>query len=277
MKKWLFVFCCVFQLSCSLNALRDIADKNTDEALLEAAKQSLNEKDWTGAIAKFSQMSSAFLAREEVKHYQASAYAGRCGYDFFTFIDQLSNMGSENFFLFLMKTFKGTTSSQINDCIQAESILKSIDTNAAKRSIDDNIMMAMMSLVKIGAILAANFDTNADGVVDSTGSNEACSTTYMSDSDAGEVGTGITLFLTSLGAVGSSIGGVDTSTIDSLCTNLDDPSLPAGMNFCSITDKSSFTPEMIKGIRSMVNEGDTTGLATCSIASPQDIVTCYCP
>lgn len=267
MKKIIFLF---FILMGCGNIFKQMSRSTTDEALLFSAKMHMDEGSWALAIADFDSMSASFKTDREVKALHASAYAGKCGLRFLQFVDAFSTNTSP-ILAFLFAQFPASTATLQSDCIQAETLLKQIG-NESVRNGDENFLMAFVSLAKVGVILNKSADTDVNNTVDNT--FNPCTT--IVDADANELVTGIAIAITSLTAVGASMGGI-TSSFSTVCGQLG-----GGTNFCSVTDHTTVAPaDMINyrnGVRSMVKEGASMGLGnltnpTCT-GNP---ATCFCP
>ncbi|MCB0421491.1 MAG: hypothetical protein KDD61_10880 [Bdellovibrionales bacterium] len=245
----------------------------TDESLLFQAKQNMNDGLWSDALDNFDQMSVDFLTRRDVIYVHANAYAGRCGLNFMEFVESLGNIGSNTLFGFLMQTYTSATLTIADDCAQAEALIKSISDDPALRTANENVFMAFLGFTKIGAFLGAIADTDNDGSPD--GGFDSCAGGSISDDQVKEVGTGLANALTSLSASGSSIGGDQVTDIDSMCTAINS-NLGASYNFCEATNKDDVTADMIKGIRSIIGEGQALGIGSCA-AVPNNLPNCACP
>jgi len=272
---------CIIQLSCTGNLLRDIGDNTTDEALFYSAKQNLNSSAWAEAITNFSAMSSDFLADREVKFWHASAYAGRCGYDFLTMLEDLQGATNPKLFAFFMAAYGGATATSIQDCVSAEAILTSIG-DASDRSPKENLFMMFLSLAKIGVVLSARADTDDDGLAD--GGFDACDTNDLPDSEARHLGTAIAnanLSLAALAASGVSVGTSETAGIGTFCTALGAAVPDPSYDFCNLTDISALSADQVWAIRTAIQEGDTTGIGSCTdfanAFTPQGGGGCLCP
>jgi hypothetical protein len=109
-----FVFGLVFSVSllagCSANFLKELADKNSDDAIIYDAQKAVNELNYDSAIDLLTVKLSAVgktkvLARETL----ASAYAGKCGLNFIDFVDGLASATSGSAFVLVSSAFVGVT------------------------------------------------------------------------------------------------------------------------------------------------------------------------
>lgn len=252
--------------SCGRNLLQDFADKTTDAAKYKSAKISMNSKDYVTAITYLTSLSPAYLAQREVQAVYASAYSGRCGLDFVDMSTRLSTLTSSNLFLSLMQIFPGSTTTTLTYCQTAEATLKTIGDETT-RSVDENLLMTFSSLVKIGVVLAAYADTDANGHVDASFNH--CST--VTDAHMREIASGVALTILSLTATGVSIGGGLTTGMQAVCAL--DPSLAP---LCTSTDPTSYTAAMIKILRMAIGSSDY-GINAPSCGAVFGTPGCICP
>ncbi|MGZ6480210.1 MAG: hypothetical protein ACXWQE_12955, partial [Bdellovibrionales bacterium] len=140
-------------LSCSVNILSTFADKTSNDALFIDAQTAVNQHDWNGALSKIGSMTGAFATTPDVLRLKASAYGGLCGFDFLTFVQQLSGMGATFLFPFLLSSFDASVATNIDACKSAHDTLISIGA-ITDRSVSDNFEIAMLAFAKIGNILS---------------------------------------------------------------------------------------------------------------------------
>lgn len=262
-------------LSCGdLNILSEFAKEDTNQALLQAAKIHINKGEYGDAIAEFASMTSDYLAKREVKVVYASAYAGRCGLDLLALAESMAGTLPSLLFKFLMSQYQNVTTANRDDCLQAETIIKSISTTATERTVDENLLMIFLSFAKIGVTISAHADNDDfDGNPD-VGWN-ACTNDASNFPEASvrEVGTGLGNALTSLTAISgqSTIGSDQTDTFTDGCADL--AALNPALDFCSVTDSSAFTADQVKGIRSIVQANEWVGIGSCN----NTLDNCLCP
>jgi hypothetical protein len=279
---FLFAFILAANLSCSVNILENFADKTTNDALLVDAKKLMSEGDYAGALAKIDAMTDSFEAGRAVVALKAQAHAGICGLDFFNFVLALKDLGTQRVLPFLLSSFRsGADTAKLDHCITAETLIKSIGA-AGARTTDENLLMLLVSFTKIGTLLSLYADSDQDGTA--TAAYDVCTAGApgartaggaMPDEDARELGTGLTIALESLGAVGSSID-LGSGSLDAFSNACG--SLPPGYDFCSKTEGADFTANELKGIRSLTREGSALGLDLNGCGGG-DVTTpgCQCP
>ncbi len=262
------------------NAFLESANKTSDEALLFSAEIRANASDWTGAIADISKMTTGGLAKRETKTALASYYAGRCGLNLLRFADSLKN-GVGTIWPLLAHTMIGATASQFNDCKTAETTLLSINAVPAARTNDENMLLAFVEFAKMGAdLVSTGADANGDGALDA--GFDPCMTASIPDASVQELGTGLTIAMSSLGASGSSVAGSTSATFASLCATIEGsgPGQFGMTGFCSTTTASGFNASAVLALRALMKSNEV-GFNSCSGTIGTDPVgtvnDCVCP
>ena len=261
---------------CSVNILNEFGDATTDKALLFDAQMLIDDGDWTGAINKFADMSTDFRASRDVRVLEASAYAGRCGLDFLEMIDLLANLGATKLFLQLMTDYPGSDAQDISDCVQAETLLKTIDPDATDRTTDENFLMTFVEFAKIGAILSTYADANLPYGTTEWVSGDACLVGKLSDANANEVGVAIANAIASLTEIAatSTVGGTQLTDFTTFCTAISTtPGLGASYNFCTALNTTDMTANMRTAVRSIIQENQYVGIGSCN----NTLANCVCP
>lgn len=147
MNKFFFLFAVIVICTSCDNVFDEVAKKDTEQAVYYEAKLALNERDYTSAISLLQSLGPTFLAQRDVSLVYASAFSGRCGMEFVSLVDSLSNMGASNLFLFLMQTYTGAVDQNIADCLASEAILNGFG-DYTQRIADENVLMGFSSLQK---------------------------------------------------------------------------------------------------------------------------------
>lgn len=263
--------------SCSVNILETFGDPTTNEALLYDAKMLINEGDYATALTKFAEMSSDFLATRDVRVLHASAYAGVCGLNFLTMVDDLNNLAAsgDKVFFWLMKSFTGGTDAKRDACISAEQELQAIAKYGASRTADENLLMAMIGLSKIGVILSKTADLDNNDVVDPAFDPCVVGAGGMTSTDAQHVATGLNIVVDALQNIGSStVGSSALGDAGAACGALPPGVLCGTPAKVLLTDLSNPTDE--KAARTLIYEGSYVGLdaLACGGGDPS---TCNCP
>ncbi len=264
MRKLIFFFLCA---GCSENILEDIAKTNTPAAVYYEAKLSMNDGDYETAIQLLQSLDPAFLAQREVALVYASAHSGRCGLNFVNLLTQLESVStSPTIFLFFMGIFPEGTDAKITDCVFSESTLNTFGDYTV-RTTDENILMGLSSLTKVGTILSRYADADVDGVADA--GFDHCDPADFPDDAVREIGTGIANAILSISAVSSAISSDTLTEITTIC------GLTPQLNtYCTNTDKSTYSALEVSVLRSILGSADQgIGAPTC----PGSFITCPCP
>jgi hypothetical protein len=255
--KRLFLFLtilCLLSTSCK-NAFEEMASKDSEAAILHAARMHLAAGEWTEALSEFARLSDETLATTEVVVDRASAYSGRCGLDFLELADMIDNIGSTSLMTLLITNFPASSAVNFADCKLAEDLLKTVaDTNGVAETEDGRFLMAFNSLAKIGVILSHRGDSNDDGTVNAGWDpcDDTTGTTNLPNADLNEIATGIVLFYKNL--QGFSFGSGLTTSINTLCN---DPAINGtAADFCDEENVSGITAAHRALIRSIVVDTD---------------------
>ena len=268
MKTWkkltlvsLILVCCT-QTSCR-NVYTNFANTTNDAALLYAAQMQIDSRNFDAAIATIQSMSAGGQADRDVQSSLASAYAGSCGLDFLTLAQALSGLASQKLFQVLLLQMKSGTRTNITACKTAESILLGLSS----RTVDESLLLALTEFVKIGRILAVDADPSGTGTAPA--GFDSCATTPISDTDARDIGTGLTIAVTSIASSGITALNGATGPITSVCATIDAylAALGGGFagysGFCNKTSGASFTSTEVKVFRSLTRSNEI-GLGTCT-------------
>lgn len=267
MKSFKLLFILVFCISCSENLFDEIADKDTNEAKYFQAKQEINQRQFSTAISTLLTIDANFLADRERVPVHASAYAGFCGLDFLTLLNNMQNSGSGTVFTTLMTAFPGAVEASALACVEAETIMENIGDESA-RDANENLFMAFNGLAKIGAILSFLADQDNDGVADAT--FDQCDAGDFPEPWVRELGASIAVTILSLTAVGTSYVDDALADVNALCAL--DAQLAV---FCTATDPSAFTAPQIQAMRYAIgstnfgiNSCGNQDFTNCAIANP---------
>jgi len=254
-----------FFLAGCRNMYEETAKKDTPNAIFYQAKMDMNNRDYSSAIALLQTLDPVYLAQPPVALVYASAFSGRCGLEFVNFLTDLEGITSANsMFAFLMKEYPGATDAKISDCIFSEGILNSLG-DQTQRSADENILMGLSSLTKIGTVLSRYADTNADGTLDPT--FDHCDTTAFPDTAVRQIGSGMALAIMSISAVASDITSDTLQDITSMCAL--DPNLNV---YCTNSDPNAFSQNEVDALRALIGSSQQ-GVGDCT----GGFLTCICP
>ena len=267
MKYLILAFSFMVTVSCSENLYDEFADKDTPEAIFFDAKIALNDRDYAGAIALLQSLDPTFLAARERVPVHASAFSGRCGLEFLTLLQNLENAGSGTVFVTLMSAFPGALAANVQDCIDAETIMDGIG-DATVRNGDENLFMAFISFAKIGTILSSLADTDDNGTADA--GFDQCDNTDFPDATVRELGASLAVAITSLTALTTSYVDDTITEVNNLCA------LDANLNnYCTLTDPAAFSASEIQALRYLIGSNDAgidscggNDFTNCAIANP---------
>lgn len=266
-KKYLKAIMILFvSIRCS-NVLDETAKTNTPAAIYYQAKLSMNDGDYDTAINLLESLGPTYLAQRDVALVYASAYSGRCGLNLVNLITQLENVGSTStLFLFFMGLFPEGTDAKISDCVFSETTVNTFG-DYTQRTADENILMGLSSITKVGTILSRYADADNDGAADA--GFDHCDLTDFPDDAVREIGTGIANAILSISAVSTSISSGTLDDITAICA------LNVNLNsFCTNTDKNAYSPAEVSVLRSVLASTDEgIGAPTC----PGSFATCICP
>ncbi len=270
----------IMQSSCSVNVLEAFGDKETDQAKYIEAKKLIDKSQYDEAIQVLLGASAKFQEKREVRTLMASAYAGRGGLEFLSIVEAFKDASSVNLFPFLMNGFRGGSSDRYSDLSLAEGVIDLISEDPAERTEDENILMVLIYLAKMGNMLSYYMDTDGDGTLDPTFVN-ACTDsdnpgTAINDLNVGEVGMHLLKFVQTVTYLSNNF----TSTVlADLDCQADLEGLEPFPGFfplagvCSIDDPAGYTNVHIAGFRSLIKESDFLGLG---VSCSGDVTTCYC-
>ena len=239
--------CCAFLVisaGCSLNFLNELSDKNTDDAVIYDAKVAVNEQNYDYAIELLTQrLSASGQTKTEARETLASAYAGKCGLNFLSFVDGLANAVSGSAFQLVSSPFVGVdvNADYCLDSLQTLDLIGPTET----RTTDQNAFASIVGMVLMGASTRAYTDNNpvgGDGAQDAA--DISCS---LTDAQIDNIILGYGYMAKNFSALSTSqIGSSSSTTIsDSIntCTSV------AGSS-CEITDPADIT----NGIRDVMKD-----------------------
>lgn len=274
----IMLFLCSLQISCSENVFSNMSSKTTDEALLNDARTALNNQDYQGAInIILNDLSPEAQAKTEAKELLAGGYAGRCGLNFLSFIDSLSNASTGTAFALTAVPFVGVTVDPPS-CLLALSTMESI-APAVSRTLSQNIFAAVSAMALMGTstrLYTDNDPVGGDGGQDSSGIS--CQMTdeqvdhlvlgfgymsenfsYLSDSQLGETEATFADIISICSSVGTFLG----STLGREMS-------------CNVTDPSAITPELRDIFRNLLNTSEY-GVGTVVTSGNPIAIVAACP
>lgn len=260
----ILTFCLVTSSSCGENAFKELSNKTTDDALLYAAKILVNQGEYTEAISKISSMTDNGRVSKDAQKVLASAYAGRCGFTFITFIDGLSTATGTLFGIFM--TIYQNIAVQPSDCYSAQLALETgYGASSTSRPTDINFLMALMGMSKIGTYLRSKADTDQDGAVDGTfDSCEDADPTMLTDAEMKQIISGFGLIIDNFAAVSSALTGGSAADLEDLQTAC--AAIPGDpLSGCTLTDPNdpAIDAAAIMAMRRILKE-QTYGIENCA-------------
>ncbi len=216
MLKRFFAFITVFFLfSCTGNLLRDMADQDTDDALIFDAQTAVNAQDYDTAIDILTnKLSSSGQVKEQARELLASAYAGKCGLNFIDFTDGLANSTSGSAFTLSAQPFVGVAVSS-TFCLSSLQTLDLIGPTE-QRTVDQNAFASVVGMVLMGSatrLYTDNNPTNGDGVQDAV--DISCS---LTDAQVDEIVLGYGYMSKNFSALSSQIGSASSTFSGSIST-----------------------------------------------------------
>jgi hypothetical protein len=181
------------------NALSEFANRESDPALIFEAEKRMNGREWAKALELLDKVSTSGRTRKYLQT-KAAAHAGLCGLELVSLVQDIGNgVGGPAVVPMMLSIYKGNGSVQLQACKDAEAQIIAISAGVAGRTVDENIMMLLIGMAKIGTIMSAddNIDANDDGTKDATLSSCAS----LTDSDISHFGWSFVNVVNSLEAV----------------------------------------------------------------------------
>lgn len=274
---WILTLVVGTQISCgrNFNLFTDFSDKTTNEARFFAAQELVNQRNYLAAITELTALSPDFQDRREVRTLRASAHAGVCGLEFLPFLDTLKALGTQRLFLALMSGFRADSEVQWQNCQLAIEQLQGISAGGLVRDLDENLLLLFVSLAKVGSLLNLSADLDSDGLVDA-GFNP-CNDGDFPEASVRQLGTGLTLFVSTLASIGTnpSFGDGVLGDLTSLINNVTSVYDFCGAGSdgqCQNSSTEDFSALEVRAFRTFVNESSLIGLGSCT----GDFVACAC-
>ena len=243
-----------FLSSCGPNALSSLGSQTSDEYYMEEAEKANNTQDYDKALdILLNKLSSSAQASVPGKELLASAYAGKCGFNFVNYVTSLSEASGTAVFNTMMQPFVGVATAP-EYCLSS---LQTMDTLGApgSRTANQNFFSAITGLVLMGASIRAYADKdgtggNGNGSMDSAGM--ICDDTLVTNDQMNDIIVGYGYFVTNLAYVSAEALGADSfdSLNDSVavCNSLGGD--------CTITDKDNVTAPTRLAIRKLLHTSE---------------------
>jgi len=281
-KKTIIIGLSVFVLSCEGNILSGFGTKTSDDAILVDIKNYQKLDQFDLALSKFDDLTPTKLAEKGTQVFKAQVYADACGLDFIVALASLvDGLGAgKKLFVILLESMTGANLIKTEYCVSAESIMLTQHA-AGNLNVGDYTFLTVLSMAKMGSVLAMYQDKDSNDIVDVAA--DPCAVEASTDPNLSSGGlpslygkhlaTGLSVM--QLAVVSAVSGGFSSftdlsTTLTSFCSVLS--TLGPTYDFCGITDTSSITAVHEKSMRSMINESTAFGLSTCT----GDITVCAC-
>ncbi|MES2801549.1 MAG: hypothetical protein V4654_03575 [Bdellovibrionota bacterium] len=259
--------------SCGPNALSGLSSQTSDEYFMEEATKANNNQDYDYALdVLLNKLSAGARTSVTAIELLASAYAGKCGFNFVNYVTALSDSSSSAVFNVVMQPFVQVATAP-EFCLLS---LQTIDTLGAPgvRTANQNTFSAITGLVLMGASLRAYADkdgvgNNGSGAMDSV--DMICDDALVTDDQMNDVIVGYGYFVTNLAYVSASMLG--SSSFDSLNDSLEVCNDLGGE--CDVTEKDNVSAATRMAIRNLLNT-TTYGIGDKPGATPGDLLVA-CP
>lgn len=242
--KSLLVICLIFgALSSCTNALSELGNPNSDEALLYDAQAALDAGNYQEAIDIITtRISASGQQTNAAREILASGYAGRCGLNFVEYTQELANAADGS--VFTRSSFPFVHNQEIDppSCLSSLQTLDQIGPFAA-RTARQNMFAAIVGMVLMGSATRLYTDDTPVGGDEVPDAPDASCT--MTDEQVDLVILGFGYMTENFAALGSSQIGAGSSTA------ISDAIVFCGGS-CATTDPAAITPLMRLGMREVM-------------------------
>ena len=242
--KVLFIF---FISSCS-NVLKDIASSDEDTELLIEAKANINVLNYQAAIDILTlRISAGAKLKTEFRESLASAYAGKCGLNFASFVNSLSTATSGSAFRLMMTPFVALAVDPAS-CLLAANTMELIGPTTS-RSANQNAFVSVVGMSLLGSQTRFSADStpvNGDGTID----QNVCA---LSDAVIDNVILGFGFMAKNFSALSTAQLGSSSQT--SINDGINQCTAVAGST-CQITNPADITPAVRNTIKDLMNTSE---------------------
>ena len=247
-----FLYLTIFALfvnSCGPNVLSGLGSQTSDEYYLEEATKANNSQNYDYALdVLLNKLSAGAQARASTKELLASAYAGKCGFNFVQYVDGLANSTGSPFNVVMQPFVQVAAAPEY--CLLALQTIDSIGT-PSQRTTNQNTFSAITGLVLMGISLRAyadkdGVDNNGDGAMDEN--NMICNDTKVTDDQMNDIIVGYGYFVTNFAYIGAMLGNATSGLDDSISMCTSTPGAD-----CDVTNKDDVTDETRAVIRRLLN------------------------
>lgn len=244
---WALLFSVNFLVGCSANFLKELADKNSDDAIIYDAQKAVNEQNYDSAIDLLTvKLSAAGQTKVLARETLASAYAGKCGLNFISFVDGLAAATAGSAFVLVSSPFVGFV-VQPSFCLQSLQTLDLIGPTEA-RTLDQNAFASVVGMVLMGSstrLYTDNNPTNGDGVQDAV--DISCT---LTDAQIDSVILGYGYMAKNFSAL--STAQIGSSSSAAISNSISTCNAVAGSS-CQITDPAAISNDLRKTMRDLLN------------------------
>ncbi len=264
MARFTLLLLIVVTITSCKNMYDSTADTDSDEAKIFEMERHLNKFEWDEAITVYGELPIATQVKREPKTLYVSALMGRCGFEFISFVNDISeDLGlGTNLFPLLLSAMPDATTSKVNDCVIANTQIEEIKTDNGAVTSDYN-MSVLNGLARIG-VVTNNVAADAANALDPA--FDPCDSGDISNADVQQIVSGFARVISDISSSSLSFLG---DSLDGLC-DIGEPMQVSGV--CDATDASAVTPAQICAMRALMNESEALGFGTCT----GDVTACAC-
>ena len=236
---------CVFLISSCSNVLKDIASSDKDTVLLIEAKANINTLTYQTAIDILTlKVSAGSQIKIEFREALASAYAGKCGLNFASFVNSLSTAAAGSAFTLVLKPFVGQVVDPAS-CLLSLNTMEMLGTTQT-RSTNQNAFTSVVGMSLMGSqtqVSADKVPVNGDGTAD----QNLCA---LSDAVVDNIILGFGFMSKNFSALSTAQLGSSSQT--SINDSITQCNAVAGST-CQITNPADITPAVRNTMRDLLN------------------------
>jgi hypothetical protein len=225
-----------------------LGSETSDDYLMEEATKANNSRNYDYALEILTtKISSSAKTTVKAKELLASAYAGKCGFNFAEYVENLVDSVGGTAFRIAMDPFVGVELEPAY-CLQALQTMDTLGT-PVQRTANQNTFTAITGMVMMGASLRAYSDATPAPAGDGTIDVNLCSGVTNDQMDDVIVGYGY--FATNFAYVSAALVGSSSfgslQDVINICNGM-----PGGVT-CTITNKTDITGLTRDTFRDIIN------------------------
>lgn len=248
MKKYFYLLSLALFFTACGNIISGLGSETSDAYLIEEASKANNNQNYTYALEILTtKLSSSAKNTVRAKELLASAYAGKCGFNFATYVENLAASSAGTAFRIAMNPFVGVQLEPAY-CLQALQTMDTLGT-PAQRTANQNTFVAITGMVMMGASLRSYADKTPTLLGDGTIDVNLCSGVTNDQMD--DVILGYGYFATNFAYVSAALVGSSSfaslQDVVNICNGL-----PGGIT-CTVTDKASISNLTRDTFRDIIN------------------------